>query len=72
MSEPLDLLWGATEIAKAIQATPRKTFELLERGDIPARKVRGRWVASRAQLQAFFLHPHVASMSHRDAGSAAE
>ncbi len=72
MVEPLDLLWGATEIAKAIRTSPRKAFELLERGDIPARKVRGRWVASRGQLQQFFLHPHVAIMSRGDAGSAAE
>jgi hypothetical protein len=45
-----DLLWGADAIAKAIGRTERMTFHLLEKGEIPAKKVGGRWVASRAKL----------------------
>ncbi len=51
---PLDLIWGADAIAAELGRTPRATFNLLEKGDIPARKVRGRWVASRAALRRHF------------------
>jgi hypothetical protein len=59
-----DIVWGADEIAKIIGTTPRKTFHLLERGLLPARrlggsvnlkghKVGGRWCASRSALLAY-------------------
>jgi len=45
-----DLLWEVSAIAKAISRTERQTFRLLETGQLPARKVGGRWVASRRKL----------------------
>lgn len=50
----LDIIWGATAIAKAINRTRRQTFYMLDNGELPARKVGGRWCASRAALVKFF------------------
>ena len=52
--ENIDLVWGATEIAKVIGRSARSTFHMLERGDLPARKVGSRWVADRTRLKTFF------------------
>lgn len=54
-SEQMDLIWGGEEIAKVIGRTPRITFSLLEKGELPAKKVGGRWVAERSKLIAFFM-----------------
>jgi hypothetical protein len=55
-NEPaLNLVWGAEAIAAVIGRTPRQTFHLLDGGQLPARKVGGRWVAERGKLVAFFL-----------------
>ena len=51
----LDLVWGATEISKLIGRSTRSTFHMLESGELPAKKVGGRWVAERGKLIAFFL-----------------
>lgn len=51
----LDLIWGASAIAKIIGRTDRQTFGMLEKGQLPAKKVNGRWVAERSQLIAFFM-----------------
>ncbi|MBX4873259.1 DNA-binding protein [Rhizobium bangladeshense] len=51
----MDLIWGGEEIAKVIGRTPRITFSLLEKGELPAKKVGGRWVAERSKLIAFFM-----------------
>ncbi len=53
-AEPLDLVWGADAIAKVIKRNPRQVFNLLENGDLPAKKIGGRWVASRARLVQLF------------------
>ncbi len=53
--EQIDLIWGGEEIAKIIMRTPRITFSLLEKGELPAKKVGGRWVAERSKLIAFFM-----------------
>ena len=46
-----DFLWGAAEIAEAINRTPRQTHYLLSNGQIQcAQKKGGRWVCSRAAL----------------------
>jgi hypothetical protein len=50
----IDLVWGAKSIADEIGVGHRKAFYLLERGAIPARKVRSRWVAERSKLREFF------------------
>ncbi|KFB10487.1 hypothetical protein [Nitratireductor basaltis] len=53
--EKIELIWGCEGIAKIIGRTPRVTFSLLEKGELPAKKVGGRWVAERSQLIAFFM-----------------
>ncbi len=50
-----DVIWEAAQIAKVINRTKRQTVYLLEKGQIPARKVGGRWVASRSRLQAHLV-----------------
>jgi len=45
-----DLLWTASEIAKALNLKERQVWYLLERGELPARKIGGKWVASRQAL----------------------
>ena len=52
---PLDLIWEVSEIAKLIGRTERQTFHLLNGGQLPAKKVGGRWVAERSKLIAFFM-----------------
>jgi hypothetical protein len=52
--DTLDLAWGCKAIAKVIGRTERATFHMLEAGDLPARQVGQRWVASRKALEAFF------------------
>lgn len=45
--EPLQLAWGAREIARVLGKTERATFHALERREIPgARKIAGRWCLS--------------------------
>lgn len=51
----IELVWGGEAIAKLIGRTPRITFHLLEKGELPAKKVGGRWVAERSKLIAFFM-----------------
>jgi hypothetical protein len=46
-----DLLWGAAAIGEAINRTPRQAHYLLSSGELKsAKKLNGRWVASRASL----------------------
>lgn len=52
---PLELIWEVAEIAKLIGRTERQTFHLLSSGQLPAKKVGGRWVAQRGKLIAFFM-----------------
>jgi hypothetical protein len=50
----LDILWGVAAIGKEINRNPRQTFHLLETGKLPAKKVGGRWCASRTGLRSLF------------------
>lgn len=50
----MGLVWGAAAIGKEINASPRQTFYLLQKGLIPARKVGDQWVASREELRRHF------------------
>lgn len=50
----MELVWGAEAIAKLIGRSPRATFHMLDNGELPAKKVGGRWVAERSKLIAFF------------------
>lgn len=54
-STPSDIVWEVAEIAKVIGRTDRQTFHMLAAGHLPARKVGGRWVASRRKLLAAVL-----------------
>ena len=51
----MELIWGASEIAKLIGRSQRATFHMLDTGELPAKKVGGRWVAERGKLIAFFM-----------------
>ncbi|WP_286201957.1 DNA-binding protein [Ochrobactrum sp. SFR4] len=51
----MNLIWGVAEIAKIIGRNQRQTFHLLTSGQLPAKKVGGRWVAERSKLIAFFM-----------------
>ena len=53
-AQPLDLVWGAAAIAAVIGRNERQVFGMLEAGQLPAKKVGGRWVASRKNLQKAF------------------
>ncbi|WP_311272132.1 MULTISPECIES: helix-turn-helix domain-containing protein [unclassified Rhizobium] len=53
-TKQLDLLWGAEEIAQAIGRSRRSTFDMLDKGQLPAKKVNGRWVIERSKLVEFF------------------
>lgn len=52
--DAIDLVWEVGEIAKVIGRTPRQTFHMLSTGQIPGRKVGGRWCVSRRKLEEFF------------------
>ncbi len=54
-STPIELIWGAEEIAKAIGRSRRAVFHMLDNGELPAKKVGGRWVIERSKLIAFFM-----------------
>jgi len=51
----LDLIWGAEAIGELIGRSARITFHMLEKGELPAKKVGGRWVIERSKLIAFFM-----------------
>lgn len=51
----LDLIWGAEEIGRVIGRSTRATFDMLDKGQLPAKKVNGRWVIARQKLVSFFL-----------------
>lgn len=53
-SDTLDLLWGAEEIGAFLGRTPRQAWEALNKGELPARKINGRWAASRKALRRLF------------------
>ena len=50
----LDLIWGVDPIAAELGLKRRPTYNLLEKGRLPATKVGGKWCASRKGLRAFF------------------
>lgn len=51
-----DLLWGAQEIAREIGRGEKVTYNMLERGELPAKKIGNRWVASKMKLREHFLN----------------
>lgn len=53
-TDSLDLIWGAKAIAKVLGVTDRAVFHMLAKGELPARQVGQRWVASRRMLVEHF------------------
>jgi hypothetical protein len=49
-----DLIWGVAAIGREVGRNSRQTFHMLENGRLPAKKVGGRWCASRSGLRQFF------------------
>ncbi len=49
-----DLLEGAAEFSNFLGFSLRRTNYLLENGDIPAGKLRGRWIGSKSRLRRYF------------------
>jgi hypothetical protein len=54
-TEYLDLVWGVGAIAKLIGRTERATFHMLATGQLPGKKIGGRWVVARGRLARVFL-----------------
>jgi len=44
-------VWGAAAIGAVINKSPTQTFYLLERGLLPAKKVRRQWTSTVEELQ---------------------
>lgn len=51
----MDLIWEVAEIARMIGRSQRQTNHMLSTGQLPAKKVGGRWVVERSKLIAFFM-----------------
>ncbi len=43
-------VWGAEAIGQIINRPEKAAFEMLERGVLPAKKVKGRWVSTPRKL----------------------
>jgi hypothetical protein len=54
-TDHIEAIWGAIEIGKVINAGPRRTFYLLEKGLLPARKIGGVWQSTRGELRDLLL-----------------
>lgn len=52
--EKLDLIWGAKAIGEALGLSEGQAKFALVKGEIPGRKVNGRWVVSRHKLVEHF------------------
>ncbi len=50
----IDVVWGVAGIARVIRRSPRQVANMLAQGDLPAKKVTGRWCSSRRALVDFF------------------
>lgn len=50
----INVIWGAEAIGAAIGRTERQAKHMMANGQLPARKIQGRWVASVDVLRLFF------------------
>jgi hypothetical protein len=50
-----DLIWGTKAIAAEIGRSERQAYHMLASGNLPARLVGGRWMASREKLRRHLL-----------------
>lgn len=56
--KPLDVLWGADEIAQEIRRSTRQVNYMLATGALPgAKKIAGRWCITRTALRTLFEGP---------------
>jgi hypothetical protein len=53
--EPLDILRGAERIGAYLGLNVRQAFHLLEKGELPAKKIGGRWMTTKHQLRRFVM-----------------
>lgn len=53
--QQLKPVWGAEKIGEILGTSVRKTFYLLEKGLVPARKVGGSWMSTEGELADFLL-----------------
>ena len=51
-NEQHDIIWGAAAIAALLNLTTAQVFHMLSRGVLPAKKMGGRWCASKRRLLA--------------------
>ena len=56
-----DVVWGCAAIAAVIGRSERSTFHLLEKRLLPAKRVGGRWCASRRRLLAALTSDEIAT-----------
>ena len=49
-----EIIWGAKAIGQEINRSERQASYLLENGQLPAKKVGGRWCSTRTALRGFF------------------
>ena len=54
---PPDLIWGCSAIAEVIGRSERATFHLLKSQLLPAKRIGGRWCASRRKLLEALTEP---------------
>ena len=53
--DSLDILRGAERIGAYLGLNVRQAFHLLEKGELPAKKIGGRWVTTKQQLRRLVL-----------------
>jgi hypothetical protein len=58
---PPDLIWGCSAIAQVIGRSERATFHLLSNELLPAKRIGGRWCASRRKLLAALVGEETSS-----------
>jgi hypothetical protein len=46
-----DVIWGANGLATELGVSERRAFYLLERAEVPAKKVGGKWCVLRSALR---------------------
>jgi hypothetical protein len=66
-NNPIGVVRGAAAIARAVGATPRRTYYLLENGLLPAVKEGNTWVSTLDRLRRFYEGEQQRSRSRRPA-----
>jgi hypothetical protein len=53
-NDDIDILWGAEAIGKALGISGRRAHYLIEKRELPVKRIGGRWCITRARLREFF------------------